>query len=77
MAGSYRHVTSDDGSFRAELLDDLGDAYEAGEEMHYMIRWLAKFDKKRIVAAEHAFLLATYPHHIQDCARCRGEWKEA
>ena len=42
MAGSYRHVTNADGSFRGtDLLDNLGDAYEALEEMHAMIEWLA------------------------------------
>jgi hypothetical protein len=42
MAGSYRHVTNPDGSFRGlDLIENLGDAHEAIEEMHDMIRWLA------------------------------------
>lgn len=42
MAGSYRHVTNGDGSFRGmDLIDNLGDALEAIEEMHDMIAWLA------------------------------------
>ena len=43
MAGSYKHVTNDDGSFMGvELLDDVGDAHEALDQMHFMIGWLAK-----------------------------------
>lgn len=43
MAGSYSHCVGDHGEFLAEesLLDDLGDAYEALEEMYGMIWWLA------------------------------------
>ena len=42
MAGSYRHVTNSDGSFRgADLLENGGDTYEAVEEMHAMIAYLA------------------------------------
>lgn len=43
MAGSYRHVTRGDGSFRGcELIENLGDAAEAIEEMWYMIDSLTK-----------------------------------
>lgn len=43
MAGSYRHVTNRrTGEFTGlDLIDNLGDAYEAIEEMHLMIAWLA------------------------------------
>lgn len=42
MAGSYRHIARADGSFRGiDLIDNLGDAHEAIEEMHDMIAWLA------------------------------------
>jgi hypothetical protein len=42
VAGSYRHVTNEDGTFRgADLLENGGDTYEAVEEMHAMIAWLA------------------------------------
>lgn len=42
MAGSYRHVTNSDGSFRGtDLIENGGDAHEAIEEMHDMIAWLA------------------------------------
>jgi hypothetical protein len=42
MAGSYRHVTDSQGAFTGlDLIDNLGDAYEAIEEMHLMIGWLA------------------------------------
>lgn len=42
MAGSYKHCVNDDGSFRGvDLLDHLGDAHEALEEMYGMIWYLA------------------------------------
>ena len=42
MAGSYSHCVDDQGRFQGvKLLDDLGDAYEALEEMYGMIWWLA------------------------------------
>ena len=51
MAGSYRHVT-DTGAFRGiGLLDHLGDAAEALEEMHAMIGWLAHGDRALIAQA--------------------------
>lgn len=49
MAGSYRHITNADGSFRgADLIDNLGDAYEALEECYDMIQQLTGGDKKKI-----------------------------
>lgn len=42
MAGSYKHVVNKDGTFRGTtLLDHLGDAHEALEEMYGMIWYLA------------------------------------
>lgn len=42
MAGSYKHCVDEQGRFTGvNLLDDLGDAYEALEEMYGMIWWLA------------------------------------
>lgn len=32
MAGSYRHLVGRDGKFTFDLIDNLGDAYEACEE---------------------------------------------
>lgn len=42
MAGSYRHCRAKDGSFRFNLIENLGDAEEACEMMYYMIDWLSK-----------------------------------
>ena len=59
MAGSYKHCTNEDGSFRSEdftdLIENLGDAYEACEEMHWMINYLAGGDKTKIEEALEAF----------------------
>lgn len=45
MAGSWDHITTDDGKFRnvtfAQLIENLGDAHEAAEECYGMVWWLA------------------------------------
>jgi hypothetical protein len=49
MAGSYRHVTNDDGTFRGtDLIENGGDFYETVEEMWLMINWLTGGDKAKI-----------------------------
>lgn len=62
MAGSYRHVTT---TLKAEpnvrqfigpiLLDHLGDATEALEELWFMVHYLAKDDLSTIDAAISEF----------------------
>lgn len=37
MAGSYRHCCNDDGSFTFDLIENMGDAREACEDMHGII----------------------------------------
>src|SRR5579872_5462785 len=60
MAGSFSHIVNDDLSFRGvDLLDDLGDAYEALEECYNMILVLADNDPQRIQEA--------YLAHIEKC----------
>ena len=52
MAGSYRHITKNDGTFRGmENIDNLGDAAEALEECYDMIQWLTHGNKKKIYKA--------------------------
>lgn len=52
MAGSYRHITNRDGSFRGiDLIDNLGDAHEALEECYFMIAHLTKDNKQKIFEA--------------------------
>ncbi len=46
MAGSYNHVTNDEGQLLnnedfVQMIENLGDAYEAVEEMYGMIWYLA------------------------------------
>lgn len=59
MAGSYSHCCNDDGSFIGSkfenMICDLGDAYEACEEMHWLIGYLAGWDKQRIDEALDRF----------------------
>lgn len=73
MAGSYRHVTDADGSFRGiDLIDNLGDAYEALEEMHAMIGWLAlrryPADPRRAIHAawREGYLRPRFPANAAD-----------
>lgn len=58
MAGSYSHCTEDDGSFKGEgftdMIENLGDAYEACEMMHWMINYLAE-DKEQIADAAEEY----------------------
>ena len=59
MAGSYHHCIQvrKDGTIRfrgVELIDHLGDAYEALEEMFDMIEHLSGGDKQRILEAHEA-----------------------
>ncbi len=49
MAGSYRHVINEAGEFiGVGLIDNLGDAYEALEEMYDMIQYLSRGDRAQI-----------------------------
>ena len=52
MTGGYRHIVNEDGSFRGvDLLDHLGDAYEALEECYEMIQYLNDGNKTKIYKA--------------------------
>lgn len=47
MAGSYNHVTDRKGNLLSnedfiQYIENLGDAYEAIEEMYYIIQYLSK-----------------------------------
>lgn len=49
MAGSFRHC-DDDGAFQWDLIDNMGDALEACEMMHWIIR--SRLTEDQISAAE-------------------------
>ena len=60
MAGSYHHcIDEKTGEFVGEdftnMIDNLGDAYEACEQMVFMINFLANGDKKLIEKALKSF----------------------
>jgi hypothetical protein len=59
MAGSYKHCITPEGKFRSEdftdMIENLSDAYEACEEMVFMIDFLADGDSCRIENALEAF----------------------
>ena len=52
MAGSFKHIIDKDLKFRGtDLLDNLGDCYEALEECYDMIMHLTEGNKQRIYTA--------------------------
>lgn len=52
MAGSYRHVVDHNNEFKGtDSIENLGDAYEALEEMYDMIQYLSGGDKQKIFEA--------------------------
>lgn len=67
MAGSYRHCEGDDGSFRFDMIENMGDAYEACEMLYFMVKWLAAFcpddcpAEQRIIMAEAAYYQHSRP----------------
>ena len=64
MAGSYKHIIDHENKFiGTELIDNLGDAYEALEECYDMIEFLTGGDKQKIFEAHLAHLRKHYPHH--------------
>lgn len=53
MAGSYKHCVDERGRFQGvPLLDHLGDAYEALEEMYGMI-WYLAYEHAQYAGEEH------------------------
>jgi hypothetical protein len=66
MAGSYKHCCKADGSFRndgsfTDLIENLGDAWEACEMMHWMINFLSGGDPEKIEVAEKEYYKALRP----------------
>lgn len=51
MAGSFDHVNGPRRKFRMELIENMGDAHEALQQMHWLIWKLADGDHKKIKAA--------------------------
>ena len=54
MAGSYRHCRNRK-RFWFDLIENMGDAHEACQQMFWMIRYLSDGDEKKIKAAEAAY----------------------
>ena len=61
MAGSLHHCYdydrrySEEPEFRFDLIENMGDAHEACEEMVWMILWLTNCDADKIKEAEDAY----------------------
>lgn len=55
MAGSYGHCEADNGSFRFDLIENMGDAHEACFAMYHIIRIITKGDRAAVKAAEDKF----------------------
>lgn len=68
MAGSYQHIVTDKNEFRGvELLDHLGDSYEALEECYYMTFYLSGGDKKKIFEVWlEGYVKEAIPEHYEE-----------
>jgi hypothetical protein len=54
MAGSYEHLINDDGGFRFDLIENMGDAYETCEDCFKIIQQLKRAAKKCGAPVEQA-----------------------
>lgn len=50
MAGSLSHIVDEDGKFRMNLIENMGDAHEALDECFKIIHFLTGGDKNKINA---------------------------
>lgn len=65
MAGSLAHITDDsDGSFRVDLIENLGDAYEALEECHQIIAYLLPLAGRSVDNSDATGMLAQALHDL-------------
>ena len=53
MAGSLSHIIAEDGSFRMDLIENLGDAHEALSECFHLILMLSEGNMGRVSEACH------------------------
>lgn len=78
MAGSFRHVTDNDGAFRGiDLIDNLGDAHQALEECYEMIQYLTHGDQLAIYTAwlEGYFKKHCPPENLPEQS-CESFWRD-
>lgn len=68
MAGSLRHVVAEDGGFRFNLIENLGDAHEACEEMFDLIAYLVGDNPVKLAAACQA-VGAPIPTEMPICGK--------
>lgn len=82
MAGSYKHVVTDDGNLRsnesvARMLETGGDVFEAVEEMYGMIWFLAHQSVAAHVAPDQLRSLQFSREAMKDVVRCaRANYEE-
>lgn len=75
MAGSYRHITDSKNNFiGVDLLDHMGDAYEALEECWHIINILSEGDKNKICEA-HLKYIQQIGGNV-DYVKSKDYWKE-
>lgn len=53
MAGSLNHCTSAQGKFTFNLIENMGDAFEACEDMFNIIAFLTEGDERKLRRACH------------------------
>lgn len=78
MAGSYKHCCKEDGTFIGEdfteMIENLSDAYEACEMMHWMIDYLSCGNPEKISEAQKAYfgkLESKTSDKLNTCPYCK------
>ena len=76
MAGSWQHMTTKGGRLRnnksfCDMIENLGDAYEAAEECYGMILWLAN-EWSVLTGASRAQVIREAEAHCKDGLRLGG-----
>lgn len=79
MAGSWQHMTTRSGELRnnesfCNMIENLGDAYEAAEECYGMVQWLAN-EFSVLTGASKTQIIREAEGHYQDGLRIGGMQK--
>jgi hypothetical protein len=69
MAGSFRHIVAEDGTFSMSSIDNLGDAHEALDECFKIIRHLTQGDREHLNNVLKSLRLSTVENELQPGGR--------
>lgn len=63
MAGSYNHLLNDDGTFRFDMIENMGDAHEACQQCFAIIQHLAGGSEEKIQGALDSYYKSVNPDY--------------